>query len=633
MRRLLCIFFLFCLILGAALPAAAEGEDEPVPCTNENCILATDHAGDCVTVPAVEATDAAALSGLLGSKETLLTDLIARYPRLNTSGDLTVQLPAAAYDAPVTCGVDLDGGTLTLKGAPDKGTKLTALIVNSARLGVNGIDFQNSSTGYAFRLTQKDGAVPILTLTGNTFASNRVVSLLDADGGAIGTWLAAGTAGTAEINFNASVTPDGEDAMIIRFDQEKSVLTGWNFNFITSCTYKNAFAIYNSEVLSDSNFVLQTDKQQIKMIALHSGEYIVVNDKAPVVTKKDASTLTIEISELQNKYLDEITIDCSFPGAAVTNGKGAKVYSSLDSNKKLTFKVDSAGTYTIKEVENTTTQTKTVTKYYTISTKDVYPIYHVNFLKAMKTATAEEGVKLNCTEAGKRPISIPVESLEAAAEKGLSVTLDAKSYILQLDAAAMKSLAQQAKGDRVQLKYQSLNHKTLSDEGLAAVSSHLAQYPGHSADLAFLVTAVSDNETIVDLQNGTIRLDIPFIVLPGTEDDTNTVYALLSGGVSEARDTEVADGRLRATLTDLTEYMVFLEGPEPETVPETTEETVEETTVETTAETTEAATQPMEPEEPEKSGWNPLLWIPIVLVLLSGGAAAWFLFFRKRLKK
>ena len=97
----------------------------------------------------------------------------------------------------------------------------------------------------------------------------------------------------------------------------------------------------------------------------------------------------------------------------------------------------------------------------------------------------------------------------------------------------------------------------------------------------------------------------------------------------------MADGHLTTKLTDLTEHMVFQIGEPVETTEETTEPTVE-----TTAETTQPETQPEtvpettlapEPEEEEK-GFP--IWIPIVAVLLlGGGAAAWFLYFRKRFKK
>ena len=145
------------------------------------------------------------------------------------------------------------------------------------------------------------------------------------------------------------------------------------------------------------------------------------------------------------------------------------------------------------------------------------------------------------------------------------------------------------------------------------------------------MTATSDSETIEDLQKGTVTLKIPFIVLPGTEEMENRVYALQSESLSEARETAVADGCLTTTLLDLTEHMVFQVG-EPV---ETTEATVE-TTVETTEETTQPETEPettapAEPVETAKKGGGLIIGLSVVLVILCGVVG--FVFLRKRFRK
>ena len=88
----------------------------------------------------------------------------------------------------------------------------------------------------------------------------------------------------------------------------------------------------------------------------------------------------------------------------------------------------------------------------------------------------------------------------------------------------------------------------------------------------------------------------------------------------------------------LTEHMVFQVNPLAETVPavaetETIPETTGETITETTAETTDFIAD-SEFDEVEADAGFPL-WIPVVAVLLlvGGGAAAWFLYFRKQIKK
>ena len=294
------------------------------------------------------------------------------------------------------------------------------------------------------------------------------------------------------------------------------------------------------------------------------------------------------------------------------------------------------GTYNVKEVTKTVTKASTTTtttkRSYNYKYQDYYLITPQRVTDCMRYAK-DNLVTIECKEAGRRSISLPVASMAAAAEKGYSILLkNEKIADITLDAAALKSLAQQAKGTTVLLHYRSLNHKTLTTVGLASVQSHLDQFPNDNADLAFLVTATSDSETIEDLQLGTITLRIPFIVLPGTEEMKNEVYALQSETSADARETTVGDGHLTTRLTDLTEHMVFQIGEPVETTEETTEPTVE-TTVETTQpETVPETTAAPEPVEEEK-GFP--IWIPIVAVLLlgGGGAAAWFLYLRKRFQK
>lgn len=594
--------------------------------------------------------DSKSLNEVLESKDAL-KDFLGH----DVSGTVTIQLPAnGKYEETITVGSGLGGVTLVLKG---KNTFENGLVVNSGNVNVESITF-DGETGIT--LTADGGScvvsnctfnstkqaicfdvsnsynVPTLSLSGNTFKSAK--ALLKENGTEVGTWsFTQGKTGAATVNLGVQVIP-GTESTIIRFSEgtEAAAENGWGFKFSTLCNYSDAYFVYGGMLFIDTSFPtslsLDKDASTLSLTDPLFGVYTCVNDKAPVLEETNDSTRTLKISASQNKYVNNVEMKCPFKAATVNGGK---VYSSLDSKGILYFPVDASGTYTIKEVTLPAEQTKVATRTYTISTKDVYPIYHPNFMNTLRL-TRDGNVKINCTEAGRRPISIPVESLEAAGAKGMTVTLKAKNYSLLLDTAAVKSLAQQAKGDRVVLQYRSLNHKTLSTVGLASVNSHLEQHPGHVADLAFLVNATSDNESIVDLQMGTVALTVPFIVLPGTEDYPNESFALMTETETEARKTEVKDGYLTTILTDLTEHMVFLEKPVEETVPETTEATEPETVATeapTEAPTSEPTTLPTEPEQPEESKGFPL-WIPIVIVLLAGGgAAAWFLFLRKRLKK
>ena len=611
-------------------------------------------ATNTITVP-----DAATLSTILSDQAKFDAFLTANH--YSKTGDLTLVLPVGDLDS-VTCRVQLSNGAkLILKGAADKKTNMKdGIRVSVPNVCLDGIKFGNSvtvdpgcnltvsncgfttsSSKYAFRLIQDaDEEVSRLSLTSNIFSGSSTIcmaSILKAststeDTAEIGRWLATTKGGntTEVIDFGVHIDEEEGEALHITFSSSKAshVNNGWSFNFITNCDFKDAYVVYGNK---RTIYKLDSAKKQITIGAHTKGEYTVVNGSYPKLEKK-SGYYVVKVSEKHEFYLNEIILD-NFPYAAADitlSGKKVDYTMSTVSGKRtVTIPKLSEGTYTIKETTKTvtkTTKTKTTSRKYTTS-QDYFLVTPQGFSNAVRYVR-DNLVTLNCTEAGTKAISLPVPSMAAAAEKGYSVLVKTKGAELTLDAAALKSLAQQAKGTTVLLHYKSLNHKTLTAVGQASVKSHLAQHPGDSADLAFLVTATSDSETIEDLQKGTITLKIPFIVLPGAEEIDNMVYALQGESVSEARDTTVADGYLTTKLLDLTEHMVFQAG-EPV---ETTVETTEETAVETTEPETGDYTEDLEEEE-EEDGFP--VWIPAaaVLLLAGGGAVAWFLFFRKRLKK
>ena len=540
-------------------------------------------------------------------------------------------------------GLTISSGTLCLDKVTLTGDTGVTLKEGSGNFTARNCTFNN--TVRAFQLTFSDTkALPLLTLlSGNTFTSPKAV----VDGA--GTWTFTQGDKAVDLNLRVGIgTKNGaeKDTKVvfpvykkteeITIATEDAYAAGWDLKFTTGCVYTNSYFVYYDEGLGQyillfdvpdfpTTLSLDKDNSQLTLSSPVSGEYLCVNGEGPVLKETNATTRTLVLTEDQAKYVQGVLMKSPFKSAMVNDNK---VDSVQYSSGLLNFDTKTKGTYIIKEVKLPAEEAKVATRLYTISTKDVYPIYHANFMNTLRL-TRDGNVKINCKEAGKRAIGIPVESLEAAASKGMTVTLNAKNYSLLLDVAALKSLAQQAKGDRVILQYRSLNHKTMSNVGMASVTSHLEQYPNHVADLAFLVSATSDNESIVDLQMGTVTLTVPFIVLPGTEGYPNENFALMTETESQARKTEVADGNLITVLTDLTEHMVFLEMPVEETVPETTEAPTEPETI---PETTEAPTEPPVQVEPEESKGFPI-WIPLVLVALAGGGAAvWFLFLRKRKK-
>lgn len=643
------------------------------PGENGNCALSSDIAGDYTvsyeldgttysmtvtvtvsTTNTITVPNAATLSTILSDQAVFDDFLTANH--YSKTGDLTLVLPTGPLGS-ITCSVQLDKGKLSLKGV--SGTSMRGLIVNAENVSVDGISFTRSTgtdvsimvntasgvvvtdcsfsgSGYDFQLkqdTQKNAAV--ITMTGNSFLGNTVkAALRSATGSILGYWTVTTAAEpeTVNLDLNARVEEKTDIYEIgyleLQIDQDIHGLVSqdWEFKFKTKCTYsdKKSYAAFNkTQFIGDekSNIL---NNGYVNILVEDSGEYVLVNDTAPSISKG-----IVRISKSQALHLKQVTVSTTYNAASVTFGKKTidSEMASIGTKRYLTFPVDSYGDYAIKETTKTvtkTTKTKTTSRKYT-TYQDYFLVTPQGFSNAVRYVR-DNLVTLNCTEAGTKAISLPVPSMAAAAEKGYSVLVKTKGAELTLDAAALKSLAQQAKGDTVLLHYKSLNHKTLTAVGQASVKSHLAQYPGDSADLAFLVTATSDSETIEDLQKGTITLKIPFIILPGAEGTDNMVYALQGEGLSEARDTTVADGYLTTKLLDLTEHMVFQVGEPVETTEEPTEATVE-TTEETTEEITEPDTgdytEDFDFEQEEEEDGFPV-WIPVaaVLLLAGGGAAA-----------
>lgn len=598
----------------------------------------------------------ALLNGVLQSKAKLEEYLSGKgYP---TSGDITIQLPESIeYEDPITIGEGMDGVTLTLQG--NKNTFKRGLVVKGGNNTINGISFTSAPaitlenvaqcavsnckfSGMPFKIQTKskeNGGIsaPELVLTSNTYTGTTIelAKVVDPNGKEC-IWLADPKAAptTAVLNLGVAISESisGSTLQALSFDVDYSVggllENKWGLNLLLPCGFESAYTVCNGEKGLGEKATKYSGYYKVNVS--EAGKYAVIDGSYPQL--QDGKVI---IREVDAAFLYEVTVDTTYTNAVVK--LGTKQVPSSINNKKLTFQLDKAGTYTVTATtaattKSTTKTTTTTSRSYNYKYQDYYLITPQRVTDCMRYAK-DNLVTIECKEAGRRSISLPVASMAAAAEKGYSILLkNEKIADITMDPAALKSMAQQAKGTTVLLHYRSLNHKTLTTVGLASVQSHLDQFPNDNADLAFLLTATSDSETIEDLQLGTITLRIPFIVLPGTEEMKNEVYALQSETSADARETTVGDGHLTTKLTDLTEHMVFQIGEPVETTEETTEPTVE-TTVETTQpETVPETTLAPEPVEEEK-GFP--IWIPIVAVLLlgGGGAAAWFLYLRKRFQK
>lgn len=612
------------------------------------------------TTNTISVPDVETLSSILSDQSAFVAFLTTNH--YSGSGDLTLVLPAGDLGS-VNCNVTLNNGAgLILKGT--SGTKMSSLTVAVENVSVDSIAFTGSPaidlpntvsqcavsnckfSGMPFKIQTKlkeNGGIsaPELVLTSNTYTGTTIelAKVVDPNGKEC-IWLADPKAAptTAVLNLGVAISEyiSGSTLQALSFDVDYSVdgllENKWGLNLLLPCGFESAYTVCNGEKGLGEKATKYSGYYKVNVS--EAGKYAVIDGSYPQL--QDGKVI---IREVDAAFLREVTVDTTYTNAVVK--LGTKQVPSSINNKKLTFQLDKAGTYTVTATTTATTKsttktTTTTSRSYNYKYQDYYLITPQRVTDCMRYAK-DNLVTIECKEAGRRSISLPVASMAAAAEKGYSILLkNEKIADITLDAAALKSMAQQAKGTTVLLHYRSLNHKTLTTVGLASVQSHLDQFPNDNADLAFLVTATSDSETIEDLQLGTITLKIPFIVLPGTEEMKNEVYALQTETAASARETTVADGHLTTKLTDLTEHMVFQIGEPVETTEETTEPTVE-----TTAETTQPETQPetmpetTAPTEPVEEEKGFPVWIPIVAVLLlgGGGAAAWFLYLRKRFKK
>ena len=521
----------------------------------------------------VTVSDIAVFQEALTSQEKF--DTFLKDNLYDDSDPLTIVLPTGNLDSITLEYVPSSGASVVLKGV--SGTTLTKLNVKKPGVHVDGITFSGSpaitanascivsnckftSTGEAFQLLSGE----TLTLSGNTYrdASSFALKIVPSTGKEAWNISVPNTVGIVDSGVFQVTTVPLEKATEYNFSPNIMSLVedGWVIKYTADWPYTKCYVVKDGTAIAS---VTATSKNGIPFNV--TGEkYYIVEGTLPTIKKVDNSTKTVEIDKTQSTYLQKVSLECGFAAAKVTDSAGKTVYSYLDSNGKLTFhvKANTSEKYKIEEISTIKTVAKTTTtsRSYNYKYQDYYLITPQRVTDCTRYVK-DNLVTIECKEAGRRSISLPVASMSQVAEKGYSILLkNEKIADITLDAAALKSLAQQAKGTTVLLHYRSLNHKTLTTVGQASIQSHLSQFPGDSADLAFLLTATSDSETIEDLQKGTITLKIPFIVLPGTEGTENMVYALQSESVAEARETAIADGHLTTTLLDLTEHMVFQVG-------------------------------------------------------------------------
>ena len=358
-----------------------------------------------VTVPAaatntITVPDAATLSTILSDQAEFDAFLTANH--YSKTGDLTLVLPVGDIDS-VTCRVQLSNGAkLILKGASNKGTRITAMEIDSGDIVLSGIEFStppsttggvsnaitvksapstvckfvdctfslsSASKGYvtnAFKLIQNSGKAPMLSLDNNTFNYGCNISVPGR-----GTWQATkysnlrfeavdfGVAMTKTDSYIKAAFSDSISKLI-----DSSQIFKWTYS--VGEKFKDYFLVYDRKLLEGSSL---SKSYMLTFEVKDNGEYTIVAGKYPALVKK-SGYYQLEVKDFHVNDLDEVTVKSPYAAVNVTLNKKAVdcTVDTISGTRYLTIPNLKSGTYTIKETTKTvtkTTKTKTTSRKYT----------------------------------------------------------------------------------------------------------------------------------------------------------------------------------------------------------------------------------------------------------------------------
>ena len=160
------------------------------PGENGNCALSSAVAGDYTvsyeldgttysmtvtvtvsTTNTITVPNAAKLSTILSDQAEFDAFLTANH--YSKTGDLTLVLPVGDIDS-VTCSVKLEGAKLILKGASNKGTRITAMEIDSGDIVLSGIEFStppSTTGGVSNAITVKSAPSTVCKFVDCTFST------------------------------------------------------------------------------------------------------------------------------------------------------------------------------------------------------------------------------------------------------------------------------------------------------------------------------------------------------------------------------------------------------------------------------------------------------------------------------
>lgn len=437
---------------------------------------------------------------------------------------------------------------------------------------------------------------------------------------------AAQAAGTGDINFGVSVAA-GTDFIEVNISGDNAAAiaaleqSGCQMEISVPCEFDNAYAVRDSKLVDSK---LDSTGKKVSIAARSSGTYTVVNAAPPAVETDTAgeTAKNVTVSENNARFLKELTVPCGYSAAEVYCG-GKKVDSTL-SGGKLTFQLDGAGKYEVREVTLPTETTappattapsastggsssgsrkKTTTTASTVD--DGLSVTEAQFSRALKAVAGDAGILLTISQSDQKAVRLSTASLKAAADRNLPLTLELPNVTLRLDSKALKALVSQASRSTVELQYRVISTSALNAAQNKILKQHLEETDTRSNALTFGLSIQSGGLPIQDLKGGALRLNIPFSRLPGTEAGSFSLWLLEKTGGMSGYDLNLTGDGLEFSVDRAGEFAVVLDVPaqEQETQPVTDE-----------TQPTAAETQPQTVPQPamEKAPARGIpLWLPI----------------------
>lgn len=228
--------------------------------------------------------------------------------------------------------------------------------------------------------------------------------------------------------------------------------------------------------------------------------------------------------------------------------------------------------------------------------------------QTQKTAEATAESAVIAADAEKAEVS--VKTLEKIVKEETGLTVEFEGVKVTFDADAVKAIAEQSKGNTVELRVVPVEHHELKEEQQAVLEKY---------DVAVRVSAqiFCDGEYIGDFKDGKAKIAIPFTPAEGRKAEHYNVYYVADNGEMTLVPSAYANGYMILETDHFSDYVIIYEGADAET--ENVQAAVED----------EAVTEEVIVEEvqEEKSGF-PLL--PIIIGAAAVIAIAAFVVIKKK---